>query len=45
VLHEVHSDQGDEFSIDMHLQGAARTAEGEPGYTVRQLWVQRVRVE
>lgn len=38
----MHTDQGDEFQLDMHMSRAEGESEGGPGGGVRELWVQGV---
>ncbi|KFY30067.1 hypothetical protein V493_02150 [Pseudogymnoascus sp. VKM F-4281 (FW-2241)] len=42
LLLEVHTDQGDEFQLDVHMSRAEGESEGGPGGGVRELWVQGV---
>ncbi|KFZ03862.1 hypothetical protein V502_10600 [Pseudogymnoascus sp. VKM F-4520 (FW-2644)] len=39
---KVHTDQGDEFQLDVHMSRAEGESEGGPGGGVRELWVQGV---
>jgi len=38
----VHTNQGDQLQLDLHLPSAERHAEGEPDDPVRELWLQRM---
>jgi hypothetical protein len=44
VLHALHPDEGDEFPLDVYLPCPARPAQGEPGHTVCELRMQRMRI-
>jgi hypothetical protein len=39
MLHKVHTDKRDQLQIDVYLSCPAGAAQGEPGHTVRQLWM------
>lgn len=45
VLSQVRADQRDQLQLDLHLPRSQGATEGGPGYSVRQLWLQRVRVK
>lgn len=45
VLPAMRSDKGDQFCLDLHLSGAASTAQGRSRHTMCQLWMQRMRLE
>jgi len=38
----MHTDQGDQFQLDLHLSGTERYAQGEPNNPVCKLWMQRM---
>ncbi|KFY43049.1 hypothetical protein V494_02123 [Pseudogymnoascus sp. VKM F-4513 (FW-928)] len=42
LLLEVHTDQGDELQLDVHMPRAEGESKGGPGGGVRELWVQGV---
>lgn len=44
LLLKMRTDEGDELQLDLHLSSAKGTAEGGPRHSVRQLWVQGMRL-